>query len=433
MAEIALKLEQKLKLSQMQRLTIQMMQLHGQDLRDFLQKQVTENPLLDIRYPDVRRSSDSSGEKPIENSRSRSDSLEESLMKQLRVQSIDKPVLLAAGLVIQNLDEKGFFCGDLDVLGQDYGLTVAVMEQGMRLVQTFDPPGIGARSVREALLIQTRRSSRVPAGTEEVLTEKRYDDFLHGRWQELEEKLHLATTDLRKIRDFLKTLSLQPAVQQSEDAEYIRADVEIYCDDKGTVSLRSLEELPEVFFRDDLYADYLARGDKKTKRFIAAAKRGSLNLQTALAYRRQSIFMVLHCILEQQRAYFLQNKPLQPLNQQDIAIATGLSTATVSRVCRDRYALWQQRVYPVQAFLAHAYRRDWPGQDIISDQAIMKKIIHFIQTEDDQYPLSDQEITDKLLRENIHIARRTVTKFRLKLNIPNSTMRRRLKKINDYR
>ena len=102
MAKIALKLEQKTKLSQIQRLTIQMLTLHAQDLTDFLHEQVTDNPLLDIRYKDVRPSGGSGKEKPIKKIKNRGDSLETGLMKQLRVQNVPKPVMLAAGLVIRS-------------------------------------------------------------------------------------------------------------------------------------------------------------------------------------------------------------------------------------------------------------------------------------------------------------------------------------------
>ena len=120
MAKIALTLEQKIKLSQMQRLTIQMMTLRGQDLVEFLHEKVTENPLLDIRYPDVRPKAGGGAEKPIDNIRSSGDSLEEKLMKELRVQAVSKKVMLAAGLVIQSLDEKGFFAAATDEFIRGY-------------------------------------------------------------------------------------------------------------------------------------------------------------------------------------------------------------------------------------------------------------------------------------------------------------------------
>lgn len=145
MANLSLKLEQKTKLMQVQRLTIQLLALHGQELTDFLQEQVTDNPLLDIRYHDVRGAGDKT-EKPIDNIKSRSASLESQLMAQLRVLSVPKPVLLAAGLVIGSLDEKGFFQGDITSLGDGYGLTEEDIEKAWHwsrpLIRRASEPGI---------------------------------------------------------------------------------------------------------------------------------------------------------------------------------------------------------------------------------------------------------------------------------------------------
>lgn len=426
MAKIALTLEQKIKLSQMQRLTIQMMTLRGQDLVEFLYEKVTENPLLDIRYPDVRPRSGGGMEKPIDNIRSGGDSLEEKLMKELRVQSVSKKVMLAAGLVIQSLDEKGFFAAALEDIGVDYGLSVADMEAGLRLVQTFDPPGVGARTIQEALLIQTRRRKDAPAGAEELLM-NHYDDFIRGHWKRLEEQMGLSPEGLGRIRRFLKKLALQPAAPADERTEFVRADIEILCDEEGHLTVRSLEDLPDVFFRDDLYTAYGKDGDKATQVFIRKAKRQFLDLQTALAYRRQSIFTVVEHIVKEQGEHFLHGGSLRPLTQKDIATATGLSAATVSRVCRDRYALFRGRIYPVQSFLAHHYRCDRENGGSISDKAIMEKMARLIAEEDCRRPWSDQDLADYFSQQSVHVARRTITKFRFKMNIPNSRMRRRMK------
>lgn len=247
MVKVSLHLEQNIKLSQMQRLTIQMMTLHGQELQEFLHEQVTENPLLDIRYHDIQpHAGNECNEKPIEAVEDYRDSLEEMLMKELRVQTVSKEIMLAAGLVIQSLNEKGFFQGDLEDIGRPYGLTSETMTQGLTLVQSFEPAGIAARSIQEALLIQARRCQHMPIGTERVL-EYYYDDFLHGRWQKLEKELPATAAAIRRIRDFLKTLSLQPVLQAESLTDYIRADIEIFCDAQGKLQIRSLEELPEVF------------------------------------------------------------------------------------------------------------------------------------------------------------------------------------------
>ena len=426
MPDISLKLQLRSKVTQLQQLTVKLLNLHTQDLTDFLHEQVTDNPLLDIRYPDVRPAGGGQ-EKPIDNLRSSGESLEELLMKQLRVMNIPKRDLLAAGLVIRSLDEKGFFSGDLDALGMDYGLTLEEMQQGLAVIQTLDPAGVGAASLQEAMLIQTNRRPDAPAKAKELLAEH-YEDFLSGKWQRLQKEMDMSVAELNAIRNFLKTLSLQPAQQINEDDEYVRADAEIIIDENGKIGVRLLEEVPEVFFREDLYADYNKEKDKETRKYVHKARRAFLDLQSALAYRRHSILVVLTGIIETQDAFFRTGAALQPLSQKKLAEMTGLSESTVSRVCRDRYILFNRQIYPVKNFFTQAYHTIYAEKDTrISAQAIKEEITRIINDEDPDQPYSDQELVEKLAQENIKIARRTVAKFRIELGFVNSNMRRRIR------
>ena len=135
----------------------------------------------------------------------------------------------------------------------------------------------------------------------------------------------------------------------------------------------------------------------------------------------------MDCIIRHQEGHFLYGDTLQPLRQKDIAVETGLSTATVSRVCHGRYVLFDRRTYAIQDFFAQSYRRDSGAEGEISDQAIRQKMAELIKEEDAAHPYSDQELADRFAAADIHIARRTITKFRLKMHIPNSSIRRRLK------
>lgn len=233
----------------------------------------------------------------------------------------------------------------------------------------------------------------------------------------------MSDSELRDIRDFFKSLSLQPASQIVQEEVYIRPDIEIYCDAKGQLTQRSLEDIPDVYFRDDLYDQYAARGDKEILDYIRKARRDFTDLASALAYRHHSIEQVVACLMDRQKDYFLHHRSLRPLRQKDIAADTQLSTATVSRVCRHRYVLFEGRIYPLQSFLATAYPSDTEGS--VSDKVIMEKIAALIASEDKSHPYSDQDLSECLaLSDRISVARRTVTKLRQKLNIPNSRIRR---------
>lgn len=426
MPDISLKLQLKPKVTQLQQLTVKLLSLHAQDLTDYLQEQVTDNPLIDIRYPDLRPSAGSGNEKPIENVRGHEESLEDMLMKQLRLLTISRDVLMAAGLVIQSLDEKGFFSGDLDHIGQDYGLTMPLMQKGLEVVQSLDPAGVGATSLREAMLLQSKRREKIPEHTLELLLDH-YEDFLKGNWQRLEKDMSISAAELNDIRNFLKTLSLQPAQQISQEEEYIRADAEIFISKNGKIGIRFLEEIPEVFFREDLFNDYKEAGDKKTKSYVRKARQAFLNLQSALAFRQQSVLLVLNAIIARQELFFRNGAALRPLTQKKVAAETGMSESTVSRVCRNRYVLFNGRIYSLRHFFTQAYtQQGLDDEDSISDQAIKEEIARLIREEDADHPYSDQEITEHFQNKHIKIARRTIAKFRMELGFVNSNMRRRM-------
>lgn len=427
MADVSLQLQLKTKMTQLQLLTVKLLSLRQQELRDFLQEQVESNPLLDIRYPDVKGGTGSEG-RPIDNMAVSEASLETVLMEQLRLYTGPRRTALAAGVLIGLLDEKGFIDGSIEEAGQDCGLTEEEMADGLRLLQSLDPPGIGAANLQESLLLQTRRRQHVPRGTVAVL-EEYYDAFLQGKWSLFQEKLALTAADMQSICAFLKTLSLRPAGQVPQETEYVRADAEIYIDGDGNPAVRSLEELPQVLFQHDLYTTYEASQDKKVLAYIHRARRSFLDLQTALAYRNQSILLVLLTVAEGQRPFFTKQGPLQALTQKEVARQCGLSESTVSRVCRDGHVLFARKVYGVQEFFSRAYVKEGHGGqegECISRQVVCEKIRAAIEGENPRSPWSDQDIMKNLQGQGIHIARRTVAKLRQEMGLPGRSLRRRL-------
>lgn len=415
MPDISLSLQLKPKLSQFQQLSIKILTLQTHDLTQLLQDAATENPLLELHYHDVA----AAGTTPLDTP-SRPASARASLLAQLRLQSLSQRIFAAAALIIGSLDDKGFFPDDAVSLGATKGFTAQEMACGLAAVQHLDPPGIGAASLQEALLIQTRRSENAPPQTERLLRDF-YGDFLNGHWQRLKESLRLSSDDLQSIIAFLKTLSLQPLSRISEETAYVRPEVEVFLTAEQTLSFRFLQELPTVSFRDDLYAVYGKDADRKTKTYLHKARRSFIDLETALRYRRQSISRTLEIILQVQHAAFVVAAPLKPLLQKDIAAAAGLSEATICRVCRDRYLLFNNRLYSFHQFLAQPYAC---GRHSISDDAIKRRIADLIANEDPRHPWSDQELTDTLCRDGITIARRTVAKLRLQAGIPKKSLRK---------
>lgn len=415
MQGLALSLQQKQKTTQFQKLATTLLALQGQDLDEYIRQQSDENPLIEVAYPSRRPDTDL----PIAKL---SETPQEKLKNQLSLLSLPVTIRKIAEFIIDSLDEKGFFkdedlrtAATLPFSRWDIGrATIAV--------RSLDPPGVGARSLCDSLIIQARRKKNCPPHTLQLL-KNHYDNFLNGRWQVLRKESGITNDELSEVIAFLRTLSLVPLEQTPPTALWVRPEGELVID-TDTASVRPLlfQACPSVRFRSDLYASYHNTGDKPTQLFLSHAKRSYATLRSALAYRSDAIRRVLEVIATEQQEALLSGTPLQPLTQRDIALRTGLSETTVSRVCKNRYILFRNRTYKLQHFLSRAYEKDVGSS--ISDDEVKRKLLSLIDQEDRSKPYSDNALTKLLVAQNIPIARRTVTKLRLQLGIPNSTIRK---------
>ena len=419
MLNLSLSLKQQHKLTQIQRLSAMFLTLQEQDLNDFLRRRAEENPLLEIYYP--MRTAVTDGTPP---DFVREKSPQEILFEQLALLNAPDRITAAAKVIIGALDEKGFFT-DPELLKSDTrGFSDNEIACALALVQSLDPPGIGARSLREALILQCKRKGDAPPHTLTVL-EAYYDAFLNGRWQRLRKELSMSDADLQAIIDFLRPLSFQPLRQLDTRDVYIRPEGKLVVTDRGDVSVILFQTCPILRFRDDLYAAYGKNADKETLAYLRKARHSYVNLRTALTFRSKAIRLVLEAICYRQHDFFLHDAALHPLTQKEIARITGLSEATVSRVCKNRCVLFNRRVCKIQDFLTRAY--DNGTTEPASADEIKRTLLALIAAEDRVRPYSDQVLANMLAEKGLPIARRTVAKLRLAAGIPNSTVRKQRK------
>lgn len=206
---------------------------------------------------------------------------------------------------------------------------------------------------------------------------------------------------------------------------YIRPEGKLVVTDRGDVSVILFQTCPILRFRDDLYAAYGKNADKETLAYLRKARHSYVNLRTALTFRSKAIRLVLEAICYRQHDFFLHDAALHPLTQKEIARITGLSEATVSRVCKNRCVLFNRRVCKIQDFLTRAY--DNGTTEPASADEIKRTLLALIAAEDRVRPYSDQVLANMLAEKGLPIARRTVAKLRLAARIPNSTVRKQRK------
>lgn len=419
--EAKLTLSQKTTITQLQQLSLKLISLTQQDLTKYLEQQSLENPLMDIKYRDSQISG--GGQKNIDNIQTFRPDIYQHLTEQLRLMALSEAVEQAAVILINSLDDRGYLEEDPTDLAAEYTIPQDTFETALQVIQSMDPAGVGARSFQEAFLLQTRQSLQVPPKTETLL-QQYYDDFIHGHWDLICEALSITRDELCDIRDFLKTLSLQPAADfMSKEQTYIYPDVRIYIDENGEPAVELLNRLPEISFRNDLYQQYRQTKDSDIRQYIAQAKKNFQELQSALSFRDISLCKVIQTIITVQRPFFHDQLTILPLTQKEIAQKTDLSPSTISRICRGRYLLFLNQAYPFRHFFSQRYTT----ADIdTSGKIIQMKIAVYIRNENKFKPLSDQDLTDLLHSEGIHVSRRAVNKLRIGLHLGNSRLRRSL-------
>ena len=354
-------------------------------------------------------------------------SLSDHLLWQLHL-SVSDPGLVKGGeWIIGNLDDDGYFRATLDELAQQSGLSLREMEQALDLIQGFDPLGIGARDLRECLLIQVRQLD------------------LQGTLVEKIVKDHLGDLEKRKYPNIAKALNVTPQevmeashiiIHELEpkpgrpyltaDTNYVVPDVYVIkVEDNYVVQLND-EGLPRVRI-NPYYRKLINRNDaidKVTKEYVEERLRSAQWLIKGMEQRSKTIYKVAESIVKFQLEFLDKGiTHLRPMVLKGVAEDIGMHESTISRVTTNKYMHTPQGIFPMKYFFTTGFS-DGTGTDI-SSLTVKDTIQKMIKEEDLATPLKDQQIVDLLKERGIDIARRTVAKYREELRIPPTSVRKR--------
>jgi RNA polymerase sigma-54 factor len=363
----------------------------------------------------------------MQNMPSRPETLQEYLDHQLAFLDAPERLKNLARYLIYNLDNDGYLRSSLEELQSSAPVetTVEELEAALKLVQKLDPPGIGARNLKECLLLQL--TPEIPhADTVRLLLEKHLEDLQHNRLPQIEKKTGLPMEQIKEAVRVLQTLNPRPGVQFSaEDAPYVVPDVIVERDEEGNYVCRLHEEDVPKLAISRRYQRLLRDPsiDQTTKEFIRRKIESARWLIDSIQQRRNTLLKVAQAITEHQRD-FLEKGPehLHPLKMQDIADKVGIHVTTVSRAVDDKWIQTPQGIFPLKRFFGSGTVTD-SGEEV-AFEVVKRKLLDIIANEDKRAPLNDDELKAKLEEEGIHIARRTVTKYRKLLGIPSSRLRK---------
>ncbi len=376
--------------------------------------------------PQTSQVAASDDERPsIDATLTRRETLSEHLEWQLQLTELPIAEEIAARFIIGNLDERGYLRATIEEIARQSGMSEATVEAALARVQDLDPVGVGARDLRECLLIQARLLEIDDPLVLRIL-EECLDLLIKRDFRGVARALEVSVAEVVAAAELIGHLEPRPARGYGGDEPvYIVPDIYVHKINDDFHIVLNDDGMPRLRI-NGLYRDVLARGNgvsKDTKEYVQEKVRSALWLIKSIHQRQRTIYRVMESIIKYQREFFERGvNYLKPLNLRDVADDIEMHESTVSRVTTAKYVNTPQGIFELKYFFNSSINR--VVGDAVASESVKERIRKLIHAEDPRRPLSDQRIAEMLKVANIDIARRTVTKYRESLNILSSTKRR---------
>jgi RNA polymerase sigma-54 factor len=372
--------------------------------------------------------------------------LDDHLRQQIQLLDLTPRQLLLADEFIGNINEDGYLtatpeeilAGINDVVakaaeaeGRDEGplpfYTMAEAEEMLAIIQRLDPPGTGAKDLRECLLLQLR-DARQEDSLAARLVRDFFDELIAHRWTDVAKKLGVSPAEVQKAADEVAKLNPKPGLAKSDKQDhYVVPDLVVEKIDGQYMVFTNDGNLPRLKL-SRVYQE-MARDKKQfqgeNKEFISNKLNAAQWLIQAIEQRRQTMLKVMNFIVDRQRDFFEKGvQHLVPLTLREVADVIGMHESTVSRVTNEKYAQTPRGVLPLKFFFSSGLST--VAGDDVSARGIKATIEKLVKEEDPRTPLTDQAIVEILGRDGVKIARRTVAKYRDQLGVLSARMRKRV-------
>jgi RNA polymerase sigma-54 factor len=371
--------------------------------------------------------------------------LDDHLRDQIRLLDLSERDQLLAEEFIGNINEDGYLAAPLEEILAGINkvvaeaaeasdeerevplFTMADAERMLKIVQALDPPGIGARTLHECLVLQLPESG-LEGTLAGKLVREHFEGLIAHKWMDLGKQLGVPPAEVQAAADLVAKLTPKPGRAHAEGGEnYVVPDLIVekvegeylvFINDGNLPRLKLSRSYQEI-------ARDRKKFDSESKEFITSRLSAAQWLIQAIEQRRQTMLKVMHFIVDRQREFFEKGvQALRPLTLREVAEAIGMHESTVSRVTNEKYAQTPRGVLPLKFFFSSALKST-DGEDV-SARGIRATIEKLVKEEDPQAPLTDQALVDLLERDGVQIARRTVAKYRDQLGILPARMRKRL-------
>jgi RNA polymerase sigma-54 factor len=371
-------------------------------------------------------------------------SFSEFLNEQLGLTYLSDYEKTLADYILGNIDDDGYLRRDLLSISDDLAFTqnldvdVSELNKILEVIQEFDPPGVGARDLRECLLLQLKRKNDPDLKLPILIIKDFFEEFGKKHYEKIQRKLELSEEDFKKAISEILKLSPKPGGSYSnplsKSNQHIVPDFILDLVDNELQLSLNQRNSPELKINDD-YLDMLRsfngpkknqlKNNKEAAAFVKQKLDSAKWFIDAIRQRQQTLLLTMSEIINFQKQYFIEGDEtkLRPMILKDIAERTGLDISTVSRVSNSKYIQTHFGIYPIKYFFSEGLQKD-DGEEV-STREIKTILKEYIDNEDKRKPLTDEKLTSILKSKSYNIARRTVAKYREQLDIPVARLRKK--------
>lgn len=370
---------------------------------------------------------------------------QERLTDQLHLLDLDDIQFQIADTIIGNLDESGYLNRDIEAIVDDlaFSANIDITEKEvlfvLKLVQELDPAGIGARDLRECLLLQLERKQEgnITLFTAKKIVAEHFEEFTKKHYDKIQKKLEIEDADFKDAIDAIIRLNPKPGGSMKESGKNIQQIIPDFMitESEGrlelTINGRNTPELKVSKEYEQLMRSYAegakaSKSDKDALQFVKTKLDGAKWFIDAIKQRQNTLFFTMNAIMNYQQEYFISGDEtnLKPMILKDIAELIGLDISTVSRVANSKYVQTAYGVFPLKYFFSESLSTD-SGEEV-STREVKKILSEAIAAEHKLKPLTDEHLAKLLNDKGYNIARRTIAKYREQLNIPVARLRKEL-------
>lgn len=371
------------------------------------------------------------------------ESLSEHLLDQLHMLNLTNEENRLGEEIIGNLDESGYLKRSLEdlinelELFEHLSINPEAAEAVLRKIQNFDPVGIASRDLRECLLVQLRRSKDADPYYKyiaEKMLEEYYDDFTKRRFDTLKQKMNLTDETLKETVHLIQSLNPKPGEGNIESAEMnqispdfviekVENDYIITLNDRSMPSVTINRQYLEMF--ESNKRGKKSSREKEAYKFLREKFESAKWFIACIQQRRETLMKIMQAIFHRQYEFFERGaKALKPMIYKDIAEEINMDISTISRVVNGKYVQSTQGIHELKYFFSEGLSTD-TGEEV-SNKHIKERLKEIMDKEDKRKPYSDDKLAELLNAEGIHIARRTVAKYREQLRLPVARLRKEL-------